>query len=232
MDVKSRQVVEWLLEEGQVAWSTGKPSPGMEPGEEELFLGLGARGEAQSDHPRMLSWKLPQWTRRSARSTTDTVLLSAGPLDALSRRLRASRPDGSPGALALRVHEHTLDVVCAALLAAYRLLHGDWPEGLDALLDYVGEWEQGHTETVGEYERALGTVFYAAVKLWPSPTARPSREVLEFLVSVMERARSPERLTCLPAPLLPPAVSRRLKADELLYRAELSRAQRVQLDIP
>jgi hypothetical protein len=232
MDVKSRQVVEWLLREGQVEWTTEKPSPHMEPGAHELFISVGSRGEALPEHPRMLSWKLPQWTRRAVRSTTGTVFLCAGPLDALSRQLRETPAGDPPAPLTLRIHEHTLDVVCATLLAAWRLLHGTWPEGVEVLCDYVGEWEQGHTETVGDYECALGTVFYAAVKLWPSSTARPSREVLELMASVLESVREPGDLTRLPPARIPPSVSRRLKVDELLYRAELSRAQRVQLDIP
>ncbi|HYO55032.1 hypothetical protein [Archangium sp.] len=232
MDAKLRQVVEVLLGEGQVEWLTEKPAPGVEPGPRELFMSVGSRGESLPPHPRMLAWKLPQWMRRSVRSTTGAVLLSAAELDAFSLELRKGRPEGSIRPLTLRVHEPTLDVLCATLLAVYRLLHGSWPEGAEAFVEYLGEWEQGHTETVGDYERALGTVFYAALDLWPTETDRPAREVLELMASVLERVRLPAELMKLPEALIPPVISRRLKADERLYRAELSRAQRVQLDIP
>ncbi|WP_257455901.1 hypothetical protein [Archangium lipolyticum] len=233
MDSKLRQVVEALVGEGQVAWTPTKPRPGDEPGPRELFISVGSRAEALPPHPRMLAWKLPQWTRRSVRSTTEAVLHSAAELDALSAELRQGQPEGSLAPLTLRVHEPTLDVVCASLLAVYRLLHQDWPEGADALGAYLAEWEQGHTETVGDYERALGTVFYAALKLWPSQQdGRPAREVLELMASVLRTVRLPAELAKLSETLIPPVISRRLKADALLYRAELSRAQRVQLDIP
>ncbi len=232
MDAKLRQVVEVMLGEGQVEWLSEKPAPGVEPRPRELFFSVGSRAESLPPHPRMLAWKLPQWMRRSVRSTTGVVLLSAAELDAFSQELRQGQPEGSLGPLILRVHEPTLDVLCATLLAVYRLLHGAWPEGVEALVEYVGEWEQGHTETVGDYERALGTVFYAALNLWPSETDRPTRELLELLASVLHRSRLPGELTKLPEALIPAVISRRLKADERLYRAELSRAQRVQLDIP
>jgi hypothetical protein len=232
MDAKLRQVVEVLLGEGQVEWLTEKPAPGVEPGPRELFMSVGSRAESLPPHPRMLAWKLPQWMRRSVRSTTGVVLLSAAELDAFSQELRKGQPEGSLGPLTLRVHEPTLDVLCAILLTLYRLLHGSWPEGAEAFVEYVGEWEQGHTETVGDYERALGTVFYAAMKLWPVEKDRPAREVLELMASVLDRVRLPAELAKLPEVLIPPVISRRLKADERLYRAELSRAQRVQLDIP
>jgi hypothetical protein len=232
MDAKLRQVVEHMMGEGAVEWTTEKPTPGMEPEARELFISVGARGEALPAHPRMLAWKLPQWTRRGVLSTTGAVLLSADALDDLSRQLREGQPEGRLAPLKLRVHVNTLDVVCAALLAAYRLLHASWPEGAEALAEYVGEWEQGHTETVGEYERALGTVFYAALKLGSLEQGRPTRPVLELIGAVLEVLRHPWELAQLPDTLIPAAVSRRLKADKLLYRAELSRAQRVQLDIP
>lgn len=231
MDAKLQQVVEWLLEEGRVGWTTEKPAPGVEPGARELFISVGSRGEALPAHPRMLAWKLPQWTRRGVLSTTAAVLLSAEALDAFAQELRQEPPEGELGPFTLRVHVHTLDVVCAALLTVYRLLHGAWPEGAGVLAGYVGEWEQGHTETVGDYEHALGTVFYAALKLDTSEQGRPSRQVLELLASVLEQVRQSAQLARLPEGLIHPAISRRLKADEL-YRAELSRAQRVQLDIP
>jgi hypothetical protein len=224
MDVKWRQVVEWLLDAGRVEWTIERPSPGSEPSPREWFISVGSRSEALPAHPRMLAWKLPQWTRRSVRSTTGTVLLSAEALDAFV-------PE--PGApVRLRVHVHTIDGVCASLLVAFRLLHGTWPEAAGALAEYLGEWEQGHTETVGDYESALGTVFYAALNLWPSEAACPTREVLELMARVLETVRQPSELARLPEALIPVALSRRLKADKFLYRAELSRAQRVQLDIP
>jgi hypothetical protein len=233
MDAKLRQVVELLSGEGQVEWTTDRPAPGVEPGPRELFISVGSRAEALPPHPRMLAWKLPQWMRRSVRSTTGTVLLSAAELDGFSQELRQGQPEGSLGPLTLRVHEPTLDVLCATLLAVYRLLHHSWPEGVEALVEYVNEWEQGHTETVGDYEHALGTVFYAALKLWPTEeSGRPAREVLELMASVLRRVRQTRELMKLPEALIPAVISRRLKADELLYRAELSRAQRVQLDIP
>ncbi|HEX8438970.1 MAG TPA: hypothetical protein VF697_27925, partial [Archangium sp.] len=233
MDSKLRQVVELLVGEGQVAWTTTKPLPGDEPGARELFISVGSRAEALPPHPRMLAWKLPQWTRRSVRSTTGAVLLSAAELDAFSQELRQGQPEGSLGPLTLRVHEPTLDVLCATLLAVYRLVHHAWPESAEALAVYVSEWEQGHTESAGDYERALGTVFYAALNLWPtSDEGRPARELVELVATVVQTVRLPAELAKLPEPLVPSAISRRLKADELLYRAELSRAQRVQIDLP
>jgi hypothetical protein len=230
MDVKWRQVVEWLLDAGRVEWSIERPSPGSEPAPRELFISVGSRAEALPAHPRMLAWKLPQWTRRSVRSTTGAVLLSAEALDTFAQAL--SVPTEEPRPARLRVHVHTIDVVCASLLAAYRILHGAWPEAAEALAEYLGEWEQGHTETVGDYEGALGTVFYAALNLWPAETACPTREVLELMARVLETVRQPAELAKLPDALIPGPLSRRLKADQFLYRAELSRAQLVQLDIP
>ncbi len=233
MEARLRQVVELLVGEGQVTWTSAKPLPGDEPGPRELFISVGSRTEALPPHPRMLAWKLPQWTRRTVRSSTGAVLLSAAELEAFSQELRQGQPEGSLGPLTLRVHEPTLDVVCATLLAVYRLLHGAWPEGAEGLADYVGEWEQGHTESAGDYERALGTVFYAALDLWPSSDeGRPARELVELVATVVERVHQRTELAKLPEVLVPPTISRRLKADERLYRAELSRAQRVQLDIP
>jgi hypothetical protein len=225
MDAMSRQAVELLCQEGQAEWSTEKPAPGAEPGPRELFISVGSRSEALPAHPRMLSWKLPQWVRRSARSSTRVVLMAAAELDAFA----AESPAGPPR---LRIHEPTLDAASAVLLAAYRMRHGRFPEGAEALSQYVDEWEQGQTELAGEYERALGPVFYAALRLWPAQKGRPAREVLELLASVVEHVRSAAELRQLPEALIPAPVSRRLKADALLYRAELSRAQRVQLDIP
>ncbi|MBM7115154.1 hypothetical protein [Archangium primigenium] len=225
MDAKVRRLVEFVLDTQHVQWSAEKVLPGVEPRRRELFFSVGSRTEAQVAHPHMLSWKLPQWTRRAVRSSTGAVLLSADTFDRLA--------EGESEPITVRVPSVlTLDVLCAALLAGHRLLYGAWPESAEALVDYVGEWEQGHTETVGEYEHALGTVFYAALKLWPSETSQPPREVLELMARVVMTARSLPELTRLPDVLIPPAVSRRLKADALLYRAELSRAQCVQLDIP
>ena len=225
MDATLRQAVELLSGEAQLEWSTEKPAPGVEPGPRELFISVGARSEALPAHPRMLSWKLPQWIRRSARSSTSVVLMAGAELDALAAEAAA-------GPLRLRVHEATLDATSAVLLAGYRTLHGRFPEGAEALRQYVDEWEQGQTELAGEYERALGPVFYAALRLWPARQGRPARQVLELLASVLESVRSTAELMKLPEALIPPQVTRRLKADELLYQAELSRAQRVQLDIP
>ncbi len=221
----SRQAVELLCQEGQAEWSTEKPAPGAEPGPRELFISVGSRSEALPAHPRMLSWKLPQWVRRSARSSTSVALMAGAELDAFAA-------EGTAGPPRLRIHEPTLDATSAVLLAVYRMRHGRFPEGAEALSQYVDEWEQGQTELAGEYERALGPVFYAALRLWPAQKGRPAREVLVLLASVLEHVRSAAELRQLPEALIPSPVSRRLKADALLYRAELSRAQRVQLDIP
>ncbi|WP_224363047.1 hypothetical protein [Hyalangium versicolor] len=231
MDAKLRQVVEALSQEGQVEWTTVKPTPGEEPAERELYLNVGARGEALPDHPRMLSWKLPQWGKRSARSTTGVVLMAEAELEAFSQGLKRRQSEGGP-MMVLRVHEATLDAVAAAVLLMHRLLHGHFPDGAEALGEYVGAWEQGHTELAGEYESTLGSVFYAGLRLWPSRQGRPARQVVELMASVLETARTAAELAVLPAAIIPLSISRRLKADALLYRAELSRAQRVQLDIP
>ncbi|WP_224248204.1 hypothetical protein [Hyalangium gracile] len=232
MDAKLREVVEALCQEGQVEWTAERPAPGAEPTERELYLSVGSRGEAQPAHPRMLSWKLPQWVRRSARSTTGVVLMAEAELEAFVQERKRRQAEGGGAPMLLRVHEATLDVVSAAVLLMYRVLHGHFPPGAEALGSYVGAWEQGHTELAGDYERALGPVFYAGLRLWPSRKGRPAREVVELMASVLESARSVMELASLPPSLIPLVVSRRLKADALLYRAELSRAQRVQLDIP
>lgn len=225
MDARFRQSVELLSREDQVEWSTEKPAPGAEPGPRELFISVGARSEALPAHPRMLSWKLPQWVRRGAHASTGAVLMAGAELDAFAA-------EGSSGPIRLRIHEATLDATTAALLAIYRILHGQFPEGAEAFSEYISAWEQGQTELAGEYERALGPVFYAALRLWPSQLGRPARPVLELLAAAMAVVRDRAELTRLPESLVPPPVTRRLKADGLLYKAELSRAQRVQLDIP
>lgn len=232
MEAKLRQVVEALAGEGQVEWSTERLPPGAEPGPRELFISVGTRSEGLPPHPRILSWKLPQWVRRAARSTTGVVLQSAPELDAFAQELRRQQSEGLSKPLLLRVHEPTLDAVCSAMLAMYRILHGGFPAGAEALEQYVAEWEQGHTELAGEYESALGPVFYAGMRLWPARHGRPSHPVLELMASVLEAVRSPGELARLPEGLIPVPISRRLKADALLYRAELSRSQLVQLDIP
>lgn len=232
MEAKLQQVLAALTVGGQVQWSAERPPTGAEPGPRELFISVGSRSNSLPPHPRMLAWKLPQWVQRSVRSSTVAVLHSAAELDALAEELRRPGHEGPHTPLSLRFHEPTLDVVCAVLLLMYRLLHREWPAVAEALSEYVSEWEQGHTESAGDYERGLGPVFYAALRLWPPQQGRPSPELLELMVRLLGAAHTLAELEALPRHVIPQSVTQRLKADEQLYRAELSRAWRVQLDLP
>jgi hypothetical protein len=215
MDDALSQAVEALLDPAQVTWSFQRPNPGDEPGEQEFFIGTGTREAGKPAHPRMLNWKLPQWRGGNLRSSTEAVVASAAALDA------------SKGPLTFRSHEPTLDVTVGAVLASYRALHHRWPEGTPALVEYVSEWEQGRTESAGAYDRALASVFYASLHVFrASGSVRPLVELIGEVLSV----RPP--LEALPAHLISARVARRLKADADLYTTELSRAWRVQLDLP
>src|SRR5688572_27790851 len=99
MNAKLRQAVETLAREDQVEWTTEKVPHGAEPGARELFISVGSRNEAQPPHPRMLAWKLPQWTRRSVRSSTEVVLHSAAELDSFAQELGQGQPPGTLGPL-------------------------------------------------------------------------------------------------------------------------------------
>ncbi len=220
MDTALSQTVDALLDPARVTWSLQRPNPGAEPGAQEIFLGVGARDVALPPHPRMLSWKLPQWRAANLRSTTEAVLRSAEVLDGLSLPL------------VLRSHEPTLDLTTAALLSVYRVLHHRWPEGVGQLVEYVSEWEQGRTEGAGHYERALASVFYASMAVFRGEKAGPSKELVKLVAGVLERELAQPGLAALPPDLIPSRISRRLKADADLYRAELSRGWKVQLDLP
>jgi hypothetical protein len=218
MDAALTSTLEALLDPARVRWSRERAALGQEPAEGELFLGVGSRDAAAPPHPRMLLWKLPQWRAQKLRSTTEVVLRSAAPLDALALPL------------AFRLHDPTLDCVVAAALATYRVLHRRWPEHHAALGDYVSEWEQGRTERAGAYTESLASVYYAAMHAFPGEGGGPSRELASLVTGVLGRPL--EQLQSLPAALISNRVARRLKADTDLYRAELSRAWQVQLDLP
>lgn len=207
------QAVEALFDPARVTWNLTRPDPGAEPEAQEIFLGVGTRDAQAPAHPRMFSWKLPQWRSAGLRSTTEAVMRSAEALDGLQLPLK------------LRAHEPTLDTICAALLAIHRVLHKRWPAAALTLMDYVSDWEQGRTERAGRYDAALASVFYAWLNI--------ERSDLKPLVNLVAGALS-ERvdLAALPTELIPARVSRRLKADTDLYRAELSRAWKLQLDLP
>lgn len=220
MDAALQQTLEALLDPTRTRWTTERAQPGQEPAERELYLGVGTRDPSLPPHPRMLSWKLPQWRAGNLRSTTEAVLRSA---DAL---------DGLDGPLTFRLHDPTLDCTTAAVLATYRALHRRWPPGLEGLVQYVSEWEQGRTEAAGHYERALASVFYASMQVFRTGKPGPSPQLLELIVRALDRQLSFDGLAELPEELILKRIMRRLKADADLYRAELTRGWKVQLDLP
>lgn len=218
MDAALRETVEALFDPARVTWSFVRPDPGDEPGVQEFYVGSGTRDASKAPHPRMLNWKLPQWRGGNLRSSTEAVIASTAALDA------ASLP------VTFRSHEATLDVTVGVLLATHRVLHKQWPPGTAALVEYVSEWEQGRTESAGSYDRALASVFYASMHVFRS-TGSP-RPLVELIAQVLSLNPGAAELATLPASLIPARVTRRLKADADLYRTELSRAWKVQLDLP
>lgn len=220
MDPALEQTLSALVDPARTSWSHARTQPGEEPAEGEIFLGVGTRDPSLPPHPRMLSWKLPQWRSANLRSTTEAVLRSAEVLDGLS------------GPLRFRLHDPTLDCTTAAVLATYRALHHRWPDGLEGLVEYVSEWEQGRTESAGHYERALASVFYASMQVFRTGKPGPSQQLLELIVRTFDRRLDAEGLARLPEELILKRIARRLKADADLYRAELSRGWKVQLDLP
>jgi hypothetical protein len=217
MDSALAQTLEAMTDPTRVTWTTERPAVDAEPAANELFLGVGSRAPGATPHPRLLSWKLAHWRTAALRSTTEVVLRSAEALDALALPIT------------FRLHDPTLDCTTAAVLATFRVLHKRWPASTEALTEYVSEWEQGRTESAGAYERALASVFYASMH-FRSNAVGPSREMLELLIGVLDAP--PATLASLPASSIPGRVARRLKADADLYRAELTRAWQVQVDLP
>ena len=220
MDAALSATLDALLDPKQITWSRERTQLGQEPLADELFLGVGSRDAELAPHPRMLSWKLPQWRSKNLRSTTEAVLLSAAVFDQLAFPLT------------FRQHDATFDNVTAAVLATYRVLHKRWPPGHGALVEYVSEWEQGRTEIAGHYARALASVYYASMQLFRTADGSPSLELLTLLVGALELKLDVSGLQTLPDSLVLNRVSRRLKADADLYRAELSRGWKVQVDLP
>ncbi len=220
MDAALSATLNTLLDPAKIQWNRERTQLGQEPGEREVFLGVGSRDAELPPHPRMLSWKLPQWRTRNLRSTTEAVMQSGEVLDGLSLPLT------------FRQHESTLDSLTAAVLATYRVLHKRWPEGHASLVEYVSEWEQGRTEIAGHYARALASVYYASMQLFRLPDGSPSRELVSLLVGVLENKLDIGGLQTLPEGLVANRVARRLKADADLYQAELSRGWKVQVDLP
>lgn len=214
------KTLEVLADPSKVTWSNARPAPGEEPAANEVYLAVGTREASLAPHPRMLSWKLPQWRSALLRSTSEAATQSAGMLDELQFPL------------CFRAHDATLDCVVAAVLATHRVLHHRWPEGLAELVNYVSEWEQGRTDSAGRYERALASVFYAAMQVFRSSTPGPSKEMLELVLAALDAGLDWAGLAELPTAMIPSRVTRRLKADSDLYRAELSRGWKVQLDLP
>lgn len=212
-DAAIAQAVETLFDPARVTWNFTRPDPGTEPGAQEIWLGVGTRDAKAPPHPRMLGWKLPQWRAAGLRSSSEVVMRSAETLDALSFPLT------------LRAHEPTLDTISAVLLAIHRVLHHRWPTTAPELMEYVSEWEQGRTENAGRYESALASVFYASLSM--------DRADVKPLVTLLGNALADRvDFAQLPAAMIPARVSRRLKADSDLYRAELSRGWKLQLDLP
>jgi hypothetical protein len=220
MDAALTATLDTLLDPAKITWSRERTQFGQEPKDTELYLGVGSRDAALAPHPRMLSWKLPQWRTRNLRSTTEAVLLSAEVLDQLTLPLTFAQ------------HDPTLDCVAAAVLATYRVLHKRWPAGHAALVEYVSEWEQGRTESAGHYTRALASVYYASMQLFRTETGAPSNELVQLLVGALDQQLDLAGLQALPEALISNRITRRLKADADLYRAELSRGWKVQLDLP
>lgn len=218
MDAALRKTVEALFDPACMTWGFVRPNPGDEPQAQEFFIGTGTRDATLPAHPRMLNWKLPQWRGTNLRASTEAVVASAEALDA------ASLP------ITIRSHEPTFDVTVATFLATYRVLHKAWPAGMSALVEYVSEWEQGRTESAGAYDRALASVFYGSMHVFRATgSARP---LVELIAAVLALQPAGPELTTLPSHLISARVSRRLKADADLYRTELSRAWKVQLDLP
>jgi hypothetical protein len=220
MDAALSATLDTLLDPAKIQWSRERTQLGQEPSPNELFLGVGSRDAELPAHPRMLSWKLPQWRTKNLRSTTEAVLLSAQVLDGLSTPL------------VFRQHDATFDCLTAAVLATYRVMHKRWPPGHEGLVEYVSEWEQGRTEIAGHYARALASVYYASLQLFRTNDGSPSKELVSLIVSALEAQLDIAGLQVLPEGMVPNRVSRRLKADADLYRAELSRGWKVQLDLP
>ena len=220
MDAALSATLDTLLDQEKIRWSRERAQLGQEPAKDELFLGVGSRDAELSHHPRMLSWKLPQWRTRNLRSTTEAVLLSADVFDQLELPIT------------FRQHDATFDCLTAAVLATYRVVHKRWPKGHEALVEYVSEWEQGRTEIAGHYARALASVYYASMQLFRTADGSPSRELVALLVGVLELELDVTGLQTLPEHLVLNRVTRRLKADADLYRAELSRGWKVQVDLP
>ncbi len=212
--------LETLLDPQQTRWTRQRAEYGHEPEPNEFFLGVGSRDAALPPHPRMLSWKLPQWRSLNLRSTTEAVLRSAEVLDSLT------------GPLTFRIHDATLDCVTAAVFIVHRVKHHAWPRGAASLCEYVSEWEQGRTEAAGHYARALASVYYASMQLFRSEDGAPPHELLTLLVNALDADLDHAGLAELPPPLIAHRVARRLKADADLYRTELSRGWKVQLDLP
>lgn len=220
MDAALASTLEALVDSQRVRWSRERTSFGQEPAATDLFLGVGSRDAALPAHPRMLSWKMPQWRTKNLRSTTEAVLQSAEVLDALSLPVTFWQ------------HDPTLDCLTAAVLATHRVMHKRWPDGHEALVEYVSEWEQGRTEAAGHYARALASVYYSSMQLFRTETGEPSRELVSLLINVLDQRLPLAQLQELPEPLIAHRIARRLKADADLYRAELSRGWKVQVDLP
>lgn len=221
MNALLRATLDALLDPARLVWTRQRPALGQEPDAQHVFLSTGSRDAALTPHPRMLSWKLPQWREKGLRSTTEAVLASAEMIDALA------------WPITLWLHDATLDSATAAVLLVHRKLHGAWPDGAPALCEYVSQWEQGQTENAGGYAQALASVYYASMQVFRGEAVGgPAPELLSLLVGALDAGLGLEGLQALPPALVPHRVARRLKADADLYEAELSRAWKVQLDLP
>lgn len=220
MDAALASTLDALVDSQKISWSRERTSFGQEPKDGEIYLGVGSRDAAAPPHPRMLSWKLPQWRSQNLRSATEAVLQSAATLDQLSLPI------------CFWQHDPTLDCLTAAVLATYRVLHKRWPGGHEAVVEYVSEWEQGRTEAAGHYARALASVYYGSMQLFRTESGAPPKELVSLLVNALDRKLDLAGLQQLPDDLIAHRVARRLKADADLYRAELSRGWKVQLDLP
>ena len=56
MDAALSATLDTLLDPSKIQWSRERTQLGQEPGEREVFLGVGSRDAELPPHPRLLSW--------------------------------------------------------------------------------------------------------------------------------------------------------------------------------
>lgn len=227
-----QRTLEVLLGGKEVCFQTVPPAHAAAPGKDELFIGVGLSTHGGEAAARIYSRKHGRWP--GARSSLSTVFASAAALDAVGEAHTLAPGAFFHSPLTLVLPSPTLDTVFSCLLAVHRLLWREWPiaEGAQRELEsYVSDWEEGRVARAGRYRRGLAPVFYAIQRLTREGTW-PAKALLEFALGVLELEPERAMLRALPLSRIPDAADVVLRADEDHYRAELSRARRVQLDIP